>query len=258
MAKSSQTPTLGPGAIRVINRAVDDVFDRAKIRILGPQSISRRLYVGGYNRHLSLPGIFESAAREEGTIPNLEQLAQILKIAGNYIDSTRERTKAMVVKEVQSFLTDAHHKKVDTDLQTVLGGKLSDVWTDTVTKMRQIIEAEANTTKNVGVLDGIMRINAVSGIDDPCVYFVVVRDRFLCDECKRLHLMPDEKTPRLWLMSEITSGYHKKGDPTPAMGGLHPHCRCTLVTLMPSYGFSKDGFVQYIGRDHNEFEAQRK
>jgi hypothetical protein len=250
-------PVLGPRAIKSIHRAVDEVFDRAKVRLLGPQSVGKRMYVG-YTRQLSLPGIFENAAREEGAIPNLNILHQILEVAGGYIDSTREKTKARVVKEVQSFLQDAVKSGVETDLKTVLGGKLTEVWSDTAYAVRRIVDSEATYTKNLGVLDGIVKINNAVGIEDPLVYFVVVRDRDLCDECKRLHMMPDGKTPRVWRMSQVGSGYHKKGEETPKLGGLHPHCRCSLVTLMPGYGFNDKGFVAYIGRDHDQEKHQNE
>ena len=254
---SRRPPVLGPAAIRAIEGAVDEVFDRAKARVLGPASVSKRLYTG-WNPHFSLPGIFETASREEGVVPNLHTLNQILKVAGGYIDSTRERTKARVIKAVQSFLLDAHQKGQRTDPKIVLGGQLADVWSDAVTKMRQIVESEANTTKNVGILEGITRINAASGINDPTVYFVVVRDRVLCDECIRLHMMPDERTPRLWKLSEVGNGYHKKGENNPKMNGLHPHCRCQLATLMPGYGFSGKGFVTFISPGYDAYAEQRK
>lgn len=36
--------------------------------------------------------------------------------------------------------------------------------------------------------------------------------------------MPDGITPRLWKLSEVGSGYHRKGDESPKLGGLHPNC----------------------------------
>jgi hypothetical protein len=41
---------------------VDDVFDRLKVRMLGPQSVSKKIYVN-YTPHYSLPGIFQQAAK---------------------------------------------------------------------------------------------------------------------------------------------------------------------------------------------------
>lgn len=251
-------PQLSQANINAIHRSVDQTFDRLKFRLLGPQSIGKRIYVNvGYRRPDSLPGLFEAASREEGVAANIRTLHQILKVAGGYVDATRERVKARVVREVQGFLTDAHNQEITTDLKTVLEGKLTEVWSETAHAVRRIIDTEATHTKNLGVLDGIVRINAQQGIEDPVVYFVVVRDTSLCGECKRLHLMPDETTPRCWYLSEVGGGYHSKGDETPKQGGLHPHCRCSMVTLMPGYGFSPQGMVTYKEKGWNELEHQR-
>lgn len=248
-------PILGPKAVKAIEKAVDNTFDRAKARVLGAHAIAKRIGVG-FAHELSLPGLFESAAREEGYKPDVPTLKQMLDIAGGYIDATRQRTKARVVKEVTAFLQEAHASGVKTDLPTVLGGKLQEVFADAAVSMRRIIDTEANNVKNVGILDGIVRINATSGVEDPIVYWVTVNDKSRCDECTKLHTI-DGLTPRLWRLSEVGHGYHKKGEPNPKIGGLHPNCRCTMATLMRGYGFGPDGRVIYVDRDHDEFAKQR-
>jgi hypothetical protein len=81
-------------------------------------------------------------------------------------------------------------------VETVLGGQLADVWGKTTNDVKRMIDTEATGARNMGTLEGIIGVNASEGIEDPMVYFVVVRDQHLCDECKRLHLLPDETTPR--------------------------------------------------------------
>lgn len=248
-------PILGKAAVQLINKAVDQVFDRAKVRLLGNQAVAKRIAVA-FRHEFTLPGLFEAAAREEGYQPDAKLLSQLLEIAGSYVDATRERTKARVVKEVQAFLTDAHYQGIMTDLKTVLGGKLTDVFGEATVSMRRIIDSESQNVKNVGILDGIVRINATAGIDDPKVYFVSVNDENRCDECSRLHCMEDGVTPRVYRLSEVGSGYHINGDDTPKFSGLHPNCRCTMATLMKGYGFV-GGRVAYINRDHDELAQQR-
>jgi hypothetical protein len=68
--------------------------------------------------------------------------------------------------------------------------------------------------------------------------------------------MPDLVTPRVWKLSEIGFGYHKKGENNPKIAGLHPHCRCGLAFLAPGFGF-KGGQVSWIGEGHDEYKAQR-
>lgn len=248
-------PVITPAAERAIHKALDTLFDRVKARVLGPQSVSKHVAID-YNHMLSLPGIFESAAREEGYIPDMKTLKQLLNIAGGYIDATRSQTKARVVKEVTAFLQDAYAAGVKTDLATVLGGKLAEVFDQTKNSLRRIIDTECNQVKNVGVLEGITRINAAQGVENPMVFWVSVNDESRCDECTRLHCMPDGITPRVWLLSEIGHAYHKRGDGTPKIGGLHPNCRCTLAGLSTGYGFDSDGRVMYKNRYYNEYESQ--
>lgn len=243
-------------AIKLIERQVDKLFDRAKARYLGPQALPNRIYVG-FRSEFSLPGIFHNASREERAIPDQKILQGLIQNAANYLDSYRHATKAQVVKKVQAFLQEAEAGGVKTDVATVLGGQLADVWGKTTNDVKRLIDTEATGARNIGTLEGIIGVNANEGIEDPIVYFVVVRDQHLCDECKRLHLMPDETTPRLWFLSELGHGYHKKGQETPKVNGLHPHCRCTMVTLMPGYGFGADGMVKFKSLNHDEMKAQR-
>ena len=247
---------LSRAAIKKIKTAIDLLFDRAKVRILGPQAVDKRI-VFSYRRDLSIPGLFEAAAKEEGFIPNLESLNAILDVAGQYIESTRARTKARVINEVQSTLTEASTSGVKTDVKTVLEGALSDVWRDTTTTMHAIVDAEATNAKNVSIMDGIFKVNTVQGVDDPVVFFVIVRDGKACAECVRLHMLDDGITPRVWKMSSLSHGYHKRGEDTPSIGGEHPHCRCTLTTLLPGFGFNAAGKVTFIGPKHDEFKKQR-
>ena len=120
-----------------------------------------------------------------------------------------------------------------------------------------IMETESTIHRNTSIMDGIVRSNAAAGIEDPTVFFVTVNDQHRCDECTRLHVQPDGITPRVWKLSELGAGYHKKGEENPKIGGLHPHCRCVLTTLLRGYGFSGAGRVQYIRPGHDEFAAQR-
>jgi hypothetical protein len=78
-----------------------------------------------------------------------------------------------------------------------------------------------------------------------------------CDFCRKIHLLPDNITPRVWLSSEVETGYHIKNSDRPCWSGLHPNERCALTSLLPGFGFSKDGRVTWIGQGHNELEYQR-
>lgn len=245
-------PALTAKQIRIVEMAVDRVFDRLKTRFLGPRRGSK-LIAFQFKPELSLPGLFTAANHEEGNKkPNRDLLRSLMTVAEKHIDAQRASTKAQVVRAIDGHLRGGGKG----DMRTVLGGELADVWKKTADSAKRIIDTEGTTARNAGTLDGIVKVNSSMGIEDPTVYFVVVRDHLLCGECRRLHLLDDGDTPRVWKMSELGHGYHRRGQSNPKIGGLHPHCRCSLVTLMPGYGFEA-GRVTYVSSQHDEYRLQR-
>src|SRR6266545_5736494 len=98
---------LGRGATRKVNEAVDDLFDKAKVRFLGPQSVvGKRIFIT-FDRTLSLPGIFEAGSFEEAVKPDLDVLNSLLEVAASYLDAHRERTKARVLHEINGAMAEA-------------------------------------------------------------------------------------------------------------------------------------------------------
>jgi len=247
---------LSTGAVKEIEAGVDTIFERAKARLLGPYAGGKTL-AAGFTHDFSLPGIFEAAAEEEGVKASEEVLETVLRIAANYLDASKQKAKARVIHTVQSFVTEAAHQGVPTNVETVLGGQLSKLWGQVSSDVKRIVETETTQARNISVLDGISRIAAMRGDDDPTVFFVVVRDASLCEECRRLHLNEDG-SPRVYKMSELGHGYHKKGEDDPKVGGLHPHCRCVLTVLMSGYGVNVKGMVTFVKPGHDELAEQRK
>lgn len=249
--------TMGPAAIKRISDAIDLLFDKISKRLLGRTTDKTiAIKVGGYVPELTLPALLTAAAQEERTKPSSETVNSLVEIAQGYINAQKETAKSRVVKEVDSWLQEASKKKIKTDLSTVLEGRLSEVFGKVEASVKKIVDTEATTARNIGTLEGITKIAAGSGSDDPVVIFIVVRDNSLCSECKRLHLLPDGITPRAWLLSEVAHSYHQKVDDFPSIGGEHPNCRCSLAYLGRGYGFV-NGKIAYIGPDHDELKRQR-
>lgn len=251
---------LTASAQKLIEKAIDLLFERAKHRFLGLEQARRlggKALTFSFTPELTIGGLFNAASREEGVRPNDELLNGLIKIAGAYMDAQKEKTKAKVLHATQSFLSNAAAKGVKTDVQTVLGGQLTQVWGDVTKDVKRILETETTVARNTSIYDAIGRIGAATQQEDPTVFFVTVRDNSRCEECTRLHVLPDGVTPRVWKQSDLGAGYHKKGDDHPKIGGLHPHCRCVLTILMPGYGFSKTGHVQYKAPGHDEMAEQR-
>jgi hypothetical protein len=256
MAKAYKLTPMGR---KLVGQAVDALFNRAKMRLLGPgaeKMYGKQLVIQG-PKELSLTGLYHAASNMEGVRPREDVLKALLRISGGYLDATREKTKAKLLHSVEAFLSDARAKGVKTDLKTVLGGQLTELWRDVAVDVKRIVETETTVVRNTSIYDAIGRMSASVGEADPTVFFVTVRDKSRCKECTRLHVQPDGVTPRVWKQSELGAGYHKRGEETPKIGGLHPHCRCVLTMLMKGYGFNKSGHVAFISIDHDEYKAQR-
>ncbi len=251
--------TLSKTAVKRIHDSVEALFQRLKGRYLGPGAVTnrgdKRIFIG-YRPEFTLANLYSNAAQEERAKPSKESAESLIDIASGYLDATEAATKARVTRAVDAFLKDAEAKGVDTDVETVLGGELAQIWGKTTADVKKILDTEATHARNLGAMEGIARVGAAAGIEDPVIYFVVVNDQHMCGECRRLHLLEDNITPRVWTMSEVSHKHHVRGEDTPCWGGMHPHCRCTPASLMPGYGF-KGGSVAYIGVGHDELAKQR-
>lgn len=141
---------LGPTAQRTIEAAVDLMFDRLKARFLGPGSekVWGKQLSFRFPQELTLTGLFNAAVQQEGVKPRDEVLKALLKIAGGYVDASREKTKSRVLQTVQAFLSDAQAKGVETDVPTVLGGVLTGVFGEAKRDIRRIVETETTTVRN--------------------------------------------------------------------------------------------------------------
>jgi hypothetical protein len=225
-------------------------------RFLGKKRTDKKIYIG-FKPTVDLPKLFIESSAEERVKADEGILNSLLRIAEGYVETQRTAVKTRVTQSVEAFLNNAAMTGVDTDVETVLGGQLADVWKKATSDVGRIVGSEATKARNMGSLDGIVRVNAASGVEDPIVYFVVVRDDVTCEECRRLHLMPDGITPRLWYLSELSHKYHVKGEDVPSVSGGHPNCRCTMVTMLKGYGFDKSGMVTFIDFEHDEMAKQR-
>ncbi len=227
--------------INAIHRIVDLLFDRINGSLLGPEFINKRkdkdIFVS-FKPHLSLPGIYTLAAKEEAAEPNKEMLDSLVHVANGYIEAQRHATKAQIIKSISTYLQDAKKAGVKTDLKTVLNGELVGLMGRVKGNVLKIVASEANTAKNLGTLEGIVKINALNGISDPTVAFIGPNDKEVCEECKRV-LYTTFPIPKVFKLSEVKSGYHKRGEDTPSMSGIHPHCFVGSTRLHTQFGLLK-------------------
>ena len=243
-----------------IGKIVDNMFDNLALQLIGeiPRLKNKKLAIISMEPHFGLAHLFVQAMQNRA--PNqIEQdlLRGLLVSADGYIESLKNKTRSNVTEAIDGLARSARMagEKVAQDaVEAIMKEELKKARTH----MAAIVESEASKLRNLGTLMNISRMATSVGDDDPTVFFVVMKDNITCKECIRLHLMPDQVTPRLWKFSELKQGYHKRSEDSPSAFGLHPHCRCTLVYLSKGFDFDNQGKTTYESDNHDAYKIQRK
>lgn len=248
--------------IKEIKKIIESKFDLFNLMLLGILPKDKKQIDGGKkmyfttSKHKNLIELFIDALDDKPNKAEEIVLKKILSGAKGYVDSLKEKTIARIIHDLDSYVTEQSQKKEPID-KGVFDSIINQNMKRSGNHFKMIANTESNRAVNYAVSLQIKKIAKDKKIDDPVVFFVVTIDDVTGPEEFVLHLLPDRKTPRVWKLSELSYGYHKKGDPNPSIGGLHVNCRCKLTVLMPGFGFDKDGKVRYVGPDHDEFKVQR-
>jgi hypothetical protein len=243
-----------------IAAVVEDMFDNIALQFVGdiPKLKNKKKLVISSKRNFGLAQLFVQAMQNK-TPNEIEQdvLKSLLESAYGYVESLKNRTKSNVTERIDGVIREAKlndRKPDEQEIRAILAEELNKARSH----MKAIAESEATKLRNLGTMMDISRVASSLGDEDPTVFFVVVKDGVTCKECVRLHLMPDQITPRLWKFSELKQGYHKRGESNPSAFGLHPHCRCTLTYLSAGFGFDMHGKVSSQSEDYSSYKKQRK
>ena len=237
--------------------AVEKMFDQLAYNLLGniPKLKEKSPFFSS-SPNFSLAHIFiQALGQKEPNVFQREVLKGLLNSSHRFVESLKNKTSSNVVEAIDALVKES---KIRSDLITTV--QVAEVMAQEMEKarsqMKLIAEAETTKTRNFGHLSEIVSNTKNEGLDDPTVFFIIVRDGATCKECLRLHMMPDEVTPRVWKMSELSMGWHKRGEDRPSACGEHPFCRCSLTQLPPGWGF-KAGYLSFISLDWNEYKKQR-
>ena len=240
-----------------ISFAVEKMFDALAYKFLGniPKLREKSPFFSS-TPTFSLANLFLQAMNnKELNAYDKDVLRSCLNTSYGYMEGLKSKTSSNVIHAVDALIRESKANNTYVD-----AGKVSEIIASAMQKARSeiklIAEAESTKTRNLGHTMEIVDNSKQEGIEDPNVFFVIVRDGEACKECVRLHMLDGGVTPRVWKMSELSMGYHKRGEDRPSACGEHPHCRCSLQQLPPGWGF-KNGFVSFISIDYDEYEAQR-
>lgn len=238
---------------------VENLFDTIALNFLGniPKLRNKKILAITSRSDFGLPHLFIQAMGNRSPNPlESDVLKSLLDSAHGYIESLKSKTASNITERIDGLAREASLRKEklkEEDVQAVLDEELGKARSHMVA----IAESESTKMRNLGSMMDITRVSADIGDADPTVFFVVVKDQSTCKECIRLHLMSDGSTPRLWKLSQLKQGYHKRGEDTASAFGLHPHCRCTLTYLSQGFGFDEFGKLKYKSQSHDAYSKQK-
>lgn len=247
-----------------ITEQVKLFFEKMRPSILGPYDTEKDGKIIAFTTGLdpfkfNLQKIFLDNLQkrpDQLTEEEKQVLDDLLDVANQYINKLEIATLQNIKQRVVSYLLQSRLKKMPIDIEHI-NGIIDEELDSALNHFVTIAAAEGAKAKNMGVAFSIARYAAINNIEDPTVFFVTAKDDKVCEECKRLHLLPDGVTPRVWKFSELKFTYHKKGENNPSVNGLHPFCRCYLTVLPKGYGFDANGQIKFISLDHDEYKKQR-
>src|SRR5208283_3436067 len=111
----------------------------------------------------------------------------------------------------------------------------------------KVVVTEARNMQAYAEKEGITRLAASIGDDDPVIVKLGVVDDKLCLACRTLwHDPTNLHKPRPWKLSELRDGYNKsQKDPIPTHAPSHPHCRHILSYIPIGYTFDASGVIRF-------------
>jgi len=236
------------------------MFDNIAYDLLGYiPGPGKRIIFSAKKPSYSLLNLFlESLGNRPPSDSERDYAKSLVQNAANYVTSLRDRTKASVSEAVESYIQDQSSKG-----KKASAAMINDIVMRELNKARSrlqmIAEAEGTKVRNGAVSAEIERVSKGLGIQDPSVYFVVIKDNKTCKYCLKNHFLNDRVTPKVMKLSEVKKTYlttQERKDGLCSIAGQHPHCRCSMVFLAPGFGF-ENGVMKWIGYGHDEYARQK-
>lgn len=242
-----------------IKDVIERLFDKIAVKLLGriPSLRNNKNLFFSSEPNMGLSNIFVQAMNNKP--PNVleeDVLLGLLSSTHGYIESLKHNTQSNVAEQIDGLVRQSLISGNPVDegqVQEIIGAEFEKA----SNTLKIVAESESTKIRNVGNVMDITRVAAERGIEDPNVFFIVVRDGHTCEWCIKNHL--NGNTPKVFKLSEVKQGYlstDQKKAGAVSVCGLHPICRCTLSYLSPGFGF-KNGKLEYIHQNHDEYANQK-
>lgn len=234
-----------------VKLTVSDLFEKAKARISGRFYGGKHIFLQvftDFSPEASLEGVFRHAySNLIGPLANLdtEPVAEQSEDVDRYLETLKSKTEGKVL---DAFIAG------DQD-------SLEDALESATQHFETILVTETKKTQNLAALDGVVTVGRSVGVEDPVVFWRGRVDGKLCKKCRSMyHCQSDIQTPRVTLLSKIKPGYlkYKEWQEGDVYLSGHPNCRHTMSIILPGYGFSSSGSLEFKGGDYSELEIQLK
>lgn len=234
---------------------VSDIFYRLKLRLLGRFFTGPRIYfelVDDLDPLNTLEALYHYTANMMyGSTfkPSIKRIKSLNKVTDNYIEAERLKTVNNVIKAVE------HGKSLE---------EIEGIIQETLDKSKEYIDmlvvTEARNIQSNAEREGVEKIAASIGVEDPTVCKVGVVDDKMCKVCRELwHTEANVFVPRVYKLSELHDGYNRSAkDPVPTVLASHPRCRHVLTFIPPNFGFNGRGIIEFKGFGYDVYAEQRK
>jgi hypothetical protein len=242
-----------------IEASIAKLFDSMAYDLLGYMpGPGKKIIFSSRKPTYSLLNLFlESLGNRTPSERERDYAKTMIQNAANYVTALRDRTKSAIAESV-----DDHVQKETSKGRKASAAMINDIVARELNKAKSHLQliAEAETTKvrNGAVSAEIERVGKSMNIQDPSVYFVVIKDGKTCKYCLTNHFMPDRATPKVMKLSDVKKTYlttQERKDGLCSIAGQHPHCRCSMVFLAPGFGFD-GGRMTWVGYGHDEYARQ--
>lgn len=236
-----------------ISRAVDELFYSTKAKLLGnyfqgPKIFFEVAYTADPLE--TIEGLFRYTLQLmfPGAQPDQKIIETLANITGDYVDAKRLQTKNKIVMDlIGAKTTKEANRLVQEHMQ------------EATRYIDMLVNNESKIAQAYAEREGIHRVAASVGVDDPVVCKLGIIDDRMCANCRKLWHTPENIwVPKVYRMSELAEGYNKDNkNPIPTVGSTHPRCRHSMSFVPPNYGFDLHGTITFKGLGWDEWEFQR-
>jgi hypothetical protein len=242
-----------------IKELIEQLFDRISAKLLGKIPALRNkknIFFSANDKGLANLFLQSLGNRNPNSIEQ-DVIKGLLSSSYGYLEALKHNTTSNVVEQVDGLIKQSAISGEIVN-QEQIEKAIKEHLEKARNNLKNITESEGTKVRNVGSATDIARVSAEKGIEDPNVFFNVIRDKFTCKYCIENHLHKDG-TPKVFKLSEIKHGFlstAEKKNGECSICGQHTGCRCSLQYLSPGYGF-KNGKLSFISLNHDEWKKQR-